>query len=580
MKKTLLFSTCFLVFPLLFSCSSNTLKVETNVSSYHVGDFIKYSDFKVTNNNKEVTDFLIYNNDELVIDGSAINDLNDLSLTFKKGKYTSKKYEFDVFEKEKRNVDYKDFTYYDLGINASLPSLPSKGDLNVLVIPLCIKGFEKNATSENLEKIKLMFNGDSTNTNFESVSSFYLKSSYNQLKLDFTVSDWFNLNKDPLEIYMERDRNDPSDSGIMYCMDQALNWYKETYNDDCTKFDNDKDGLIDAVWFINSARNYLNYNYDSRYASTYWGFTYWNKKNYNLRNIYNPTYMNFSWCTFDFMFQGYGINGIDAHTFIHETGHLLGLIDYYDTYNYKLCPNGNIDMMDFNIGDHLAFSKFSLGWIEPKIVNSSTTINIKPLESSGEFIVIGGNNYNKGAFDEYFIVEYVTPTGLNEKDYLASYNNVDRKIKGYSKKGIKITHIDNRGAKEGNVYNNLVTSTDEINVNYLTNTSAINPKYNQNPMLLSTIFPANYSNLENSTTNPINGKYKESDEALFFENQKFELNETSIYTSLMPSNSNKLNKYLVSKINEDILDFSVEVLSLNEEATLKIEVKNNEKQSI
>ena len=317
MKKTLLYSTCFLVFPLLFSCSSNTLKVETNVSSYHVGDFIKYSDFKVTNNNKEVTDFLIYNNDELVIDGSAINELNDLSLTFKKGKYTSKTYEFDVFDKEKRNVDYKDFTYYDLGINASLPSLPSKGDLNVLVIPLCIKGFEKNATSENLEKIKLMFNGDSTNTNFESVSSFYLKSSYNQLKLEFTVSDWFNLNKDPLEIYMERDRNDPSDSGIMYCMDQALSWYKETYNDDCTKFDNDKDGLIDAVWFINSARNYLNYNYDSRYASTYWGFTYWNKKNYNLRNIYNPTYMNFSWCTFDFMFQGYGINGIDAHTFIH-----------------------------------------------------------------------------------------------------------------------------------------------------------------------------------------------------------------------------------------------------------------------
>ena len=48
----------------------------------------------------------------------------------------------------------------------------------------------------------------------------------------------------------------------------------------------------------------------------------------------------------------------------------------------------------------------------------------------------------------------------------------------------------------------------------------------------------------------------------------------------MPSNSNKLNKYLVSKSNEDILDFSVEVLSLNEEATLKIEVKNNEKQSI
>ena len=118
MKKTLLFSTCFLVFPLLFSCSSNTLKVETNVSSYHVGDFIKYSDFKVTNNNKEVTDFLIYNNDELVIDGSAINELNDLSLTFKKGKYTSKTYEFDVFEKEKRkkfNIFFPLFYFFNFG---------------------------------------------------------------------------------------------------------------------------------------------------------------------------------------------------------------------------------------------------------------------------------------------------------------------------------------------------------------------------------------------------------------------------------------------------------------------------------
>ncbi len=571
MKKHLFLTSLLLLFPILSSCSSNELKVNFSFSSYHEGDFIKYSDFEVRKNGKQISDFLIFNNDELVKDGSAISSLDDLSLKFKSEKYTSKTYVFDVLEKEKRNISYEDFTYYDLGINAQLPSLPSKGNLDVLVIPICIKGFESSATKENLEKIKFMFNGDSTSTNYESVSSFYHKSSYNELNLNFTVSDWFNINKDPLEIYMERDKTNSADSGIMYVMDEALRWYKETYNDDCTKFDSDNDGLIDAVWFVNSAKNYLNYSYDERYASTYWGFTYWNIKNYDLRNIYDPTYMNFSWCTYDFMFQGYGPNGIDAHTFIHETGHLLGLIDYYDTYNYKLCPNGNVDMMDFNIGDHLALSKFSLGWVEPKIVNSSSTINIKPLESGKEFIVIGGENYNKGAFDEYFIIEYVTPTGLNEKDYLSYYNNVDRKIKGYSKPGIRISHVDNRGAKEGSLSNILVSSTDEITLNYLTNTSAINPKFGQNSMLLSTIFPKNYS--VNGTSNPLGGSYKENEEALFFEGEKFEFNSNSINTSLMPSNTNSLNKYLVSKDSKDILDFSVEVISLEDEATLKIEVK-------
>src|SRR5574344_1024152 len=115
MKKTLLFTSFSFLFPLLFSCSNNLLNVETNIPFYHVGDFIKYSDFKVTSNNKEVDDFLIYNDDELVLDGSAINELNNLSLTFKSGKYTSRTYEIEVLEKELRNIDYKDFTYYDLG---------------------------------------------------------------------------------------------------------------------------------------------------------------------------------------------------------------------------------------------------------------------------------------------------------------------------------------------------------------------------------------------------------------------------------------------------------------------------------
>lgn len=568
MKRRLFLYSIFLVLPLLNGCNSNnTLNVEFKKDSYKVGDFFDYNDFKVTSNNNTLTDFKVYLDDELVDDGLVITSAGNFNYTFKMDGFSDVILNLDVLENDtKKDYKIENFTYYELGQNAKLPTLSTTGSLNILVVPMVIKGFEKNATSENLERIKKTFNGTSDDTNFESVKSFYNKSSYNQLDLNFTVTDWFNIDKTPLEIYMEKNRKYENDSGIYYCIDKAVEWYKETYNDDCTKFDSDKDGLIDAIWIVNSAPNYLNYTkYDSKYSSTYWGFTYWDEPNYNLRNIKNPVAMNFSWCTFDFMNQGYGSNGIDAHTYIHETGHLFGLLDYYDTANYYNCPNGNVDMMDFNVGDHSAFSKYSLGWIKPTVIKDSTTIELLPFENNGSSIIIGGKNYNGGAFDEYFTIEYVTPTNLNSKDYNSPYNNVDRKIQGYTKPGIKIKHIDARGSYSLNGKTTLTNDPNLITENYLSNTTSGNKKYDQNSMYLSTIFPKNYTDEEDSTTNPIGGKYKESDDALYFEGDSFEINDTSKYISLMPSKSNKLNKFKESNSNDDILNFSVKVNSITDE---------------
>ena len=52
---------------------------------------------------------------------------------------------------------------------------------------------------------------------------------------------------------------------------------------------------------------------------------------------------------------------------IHETGHALGLPDYYD-YDDTVGPRGGVgglDMMDANRGDHNCFSKFLLDWMTP-----------------------------------------------------------------------------------------------------------------------------------------------------------------------------------------------------------------------
>jgi hypothetical protein len=107
---------------------------------------------------------------------------------------------------------------------------------------------------------------------------------------------------------------------------------------------------------------------------------------------------------------------------IHETGHKLGLEDYYD---YAIDDGSNnewglggADMMDASVGDHNPFSKLLLGWIEPKVVTEGMDVSLQPYITSGDALIIT-NHWNGTLFDEYLIAMYYTPTGLYEglEDY-------------------------------------------------------------------------------------------------------------------------------------------------------------------
>ena len=65
------------------------------------------------------------------------------------------------------------------------------------------------------------------------------------------------------------------------------------------------------------------------------------------------------WASYEFMNDS-GTNRIDAHTYIHETGHLLGSDDFYSNEDYD--PVGDLEMQSYNVGDMGAFSKFQFGW--------------------------------------------------------------------------------------------------------------------------------------------------------------------------------------------------------------------------
>ena len=132
----------------------------------------------------------------------------------------------------------------------------------------------------------------------------------------------------------------------------------------------------------------------------------------------------------------------DAHTFIHEVGHLFGLQDYYPTKQADqkpIEPTARIDMMDCSVGDHTAFSKMYLNWLKPTWIKDSCEISMKPLINSGDILLIN-DSWNGNVFDEYYLIEFYVPLGLN---YFDSVNG-NNMAKLPNLPGIKIYHVDAR----------------------------------------------------------------------------------------------------------------------------------------
>ena len=307
--------------------------------------------------------------------------------------------------------------------------LPSIGSPKVLVIPVNLDS--TNKTDKLLTDINIAFNGTEEQTGYESVKSYYLESSYGKLDIDFKVmGEWFTpkYNKNFYENY--RDNNTNAD-GSTLLLQEALSYYDSKI--DFNEYDLDNDGYIDSVWLI--------YNCDVNYtdsSSIYWAYVYWDYSD----NLYDgkDAYYYATGGT-DFMYPTkeeagtYDPAGItvDSHTFIHETGHLLGLDDYYDYYEYRGAKGGlyGADMMDGNIGDHGSINKLLLGWIEPKIVSGTGNIEVEllPFVTSGECLIITDRKMTS-IYDTYYIVELYTNDGLNSKDM---------PIDGF---GIKVTKIN------------------------------------------------------------------------------------------------------------------------------------------
>lgn len=309
-------------------------------------------------------------------------------------------------------------------------SLNSTGTQKILVVPVVFKG-ETDFTSEQLDLLNKAFfssNLSSINDNYYySVNEYYTKSSFNKLNIEGEVTS---------TLYLDDTVADVEESGLYFPGVPALSLYNSTsYSDSLFKeYDSDNDGYIDATVFVYS-------NASSSRSGNFWA---WVNTFASNADISRPIAKRHMWVGIDFLTSDE--YSIDAHTLIHETGHLFSLRDYYPSDNNYLALGGT-SMMDYNILDLDPYSKMLLNWIDPIYYDfknySKITVDLKPFENSNNVLLINPS-WNHSVMDEYLLVEFYTPNGLNYLDSKTKYQN--RPI-GYSKPGIKIYHIDSRIAK-------------------------------------------------------------------------------------------------------------------------------------
>ena len=305
--------------------------------------------------------------------------------------------------------------------------LEATGDRKILVVPVQFSDFTIQTLGvkpeEYISNLNKAFFGASKSNKYVSVAEYYNRSSYGKLRISGKVCDQFYTYPKTVE---EINQNKTLRDTVQDCYNKVLTWYEDTYHDSLDEY------RIDPENGKNDVALYLVYTYptelNTKNPEFFWAYTFQDKP--------------LSWSSYSTMNTLAGFP--DAHTFIHEVGHLFGLVDYYPSDKTSPDPTGRIDMMDCSVGDHSALSKMWLNWARPYWVKDSCEISINALVDSGDLILIN-DNWNETVFDEYYLIEFYSPTGLNYYDVNAGVIvNNNEVVKLPSLPGIKIYHVDAR----------------------------------------------------------------------------------------------------------------------------------------
>lgn len=326
-------------------------------------------------------------------------------------------------------------TLHDLLPHATLPA---EGNVNVLAVPIAwqeethtqgdasmllfqqelgrVSDMDGNVTdhSQTLLSDKQRF----------SLSSYYDQASYGKLHITSFLTDWYPA---PCAFPSVADTMPDTDflSGL-------LSWLYRTYPDlDWSLFDQDGNGYIDSLMLLNDGdvtgrTSFL----PASFAGGVRTMLYYTPEGAGTQ--YRPAVNDYTVCHSSLF---------DTNVLVHEFGHSLGLVDYYDVTYSGINALGNYDMQSGSYGDWNAYSKYAAGWIDPIIVTGlqpgeSREYTIGSMSLTGDAIVIPAAEAQQDGtpFNEYILIDLFTPEGVHRFD--AAQFGLE------NAKGVRIYHVN------------------------------------------------------------------------------------------------------------------------------------------
>lgn len=288
--------------------------------------------------------------------------------------------------------------------------------------------FEDGIYSE--QQLLAMIDGTGAETEFPdiakgvygSLQEYYKRSSYGKLEIS-TSSE--NVENEIYSYTLSQNRAYyAGENGGNLLLKEVLTGLDSTI--DYKQYDLDKDGYIDGIC-INFAG--MNEGRDSNW----WSHVSWyrglskgqsdseSQENDSWDGVKAANYMLFH-TQIDADSGEVNVSDSEGHrTLIHETGHMLGLDDYY---NFDDASKGiqTEDMMCYNEGEHNGFSKWLLGWIEEEQIlwitkedvdENGMDVSLAPISTENPsasdklIAVIAPEKEEENAINaEYFVVEY------------------------------------------------------------------------------------------------------------------------------------------------------------------------------
>jgi M6 family metalloprotease-like protein len=288
--------------------------------------------------------------------------------------------------------------------------MPTTGTVKILALLISFSDYPGTTPPATFES--RLFGNGSGSPPYDSLRNFYTRSSYGQLAIAGDVLGWY-------QSPYARATVAETDAGRQNLIKEALSYY-DAQGHDFSQYDNDGDGTIDYLCVFWTGPH-------GEWASFWWGYyTWFSDSTYRLDG---KRLTNYSW---QWELYNYPSGGFNPSTIIHETGHALGVPDYYD-YDDTIGPRGGVGGLDIMDGtaDHNSFSKFMLDWITPTVVaGGSRTVSLR---ASGLYpdAVLFFPGASGGIFDEYFMVQNRNRVGNDTNIFTGS-------------DGLVIWHVDAR----------------------------------------------------------------------------------------------------------------------------------------